>query len=718
LISLFGIGMAKGQGRKRGDYWQHFHDERQVEGYKYARAECKHCGVSYSASAQSLKTHVSNCEKIPRSIGRISPSLPVDLTTASDSIINASSRTGSLTCTSTIASQLGGKVFPGINTEERNVLNQLFANAIHETTTQFDLFDHQAWQLLFKELMPNWNTPSPSAISTVYMNRKYEQTMMDVGKELLRAAAFIVGVDGATNVLSRSMSNVIAHTPLPWFVEYLRADLKKESEIEVANKLVNAFARLNTFMGREGVVFGFLSDSCNLMRSVRRNLFENAHVVFEYGCGAHPLSNFCEDIVKLDSIKSILRQALYVSKCIKHQGLLNKIFSEICLEMLGFSYAMVLYSASRWSSVNLMFCRLKLVKRPISALPMTVMNEKEERSIDDSYELPAEFALTIASAQFWRDVNQSLSIFDPICKCLGVLESDSSTMSTTYACFIYIFIHITNLMEGDDCDRLLKKLLYRWNRIYSPVHALALYCDPFYFGFRKNVFSVYGASVIELGNGDLSEQCRKGLKLLTRLDPNPDEAFHQLQSEFMRLGCEEAGFLKLTEGIINYQPRMIWSQLRGQYPTLASVLVKVYIAPGSASGVERQHKVGKRVHTARRNRTGSGKVERQVAIAHNASTAKRVLDCTRQKYEFIIQRTCDPEQVGDDQNNEPIEYQVRIPNIAQDEDDDTVDPILEILLESELNEQEALSRVLPVGGSVHEISDEILLSLSSLDLTQ
>jgi hypothetical protein len=178
---------------------------------------------------------------------------------------------------------------------------------------------------LFKNLAPNWNTPSPSIISTDLLNAKYQDSMTQMGQELSRAPAIIIGVDGATNVLSRSMSNVIAHDPRPWFVEYLRADLKKESEREVSAKLVSVFTRLRTFLSDQSVSFAFLSDSCNLMRSVRRNLFENNHVVFEYGCGARPLNNLCEDIVKLASIKPILRASVYVAKCIKHQKLLNKV---------------------------------------------------------------------------------------------------------------------------------------------------------------------------------------------------------------------------------------------------------------------------------------------------------------------------------------------------------------------------------------------------------
>ncbi|KAG2812329.1 hypothetical protein PC116_g19245 [Phytophthora cactorum] len=74
---------------------------------------------------------------------------------------------------------------------------------------------------------------------------------------------------------------------------------------------------------------------------------------------------------------------------------------------------------------------------------------------------------------------------------------------------------------------------------------------------------------------------------------------------------------------------MIWSQARSQFPTLADLLVKVYTAPGSTAGVECQHKVAKRVHTAVRNRTGGGS-------CGCTQLAKLQLDDKRQQFEKWI----------------------------------------------------------------------------------
>lgn len=76
-----------------------------------------------------------------------------------------------------------------------------------------------------------------------------------------------LGIDGATNVISKSMSNIIVHTRPPLFIEYLKADRKRETTASVVSKFKEVISR------REGQ-FGFhcyissVSVSCNGMSHV------------------------------------------------------------------------------------------------------------------------------------------------------------------------------------------------------------------------------------------------------------------------------------------------------------------------------------------------------------------------------------------------------------------------------------------------------------------
>lgn len=70
-----------------------------------------------------------------------------------------------------------------------------------------------------------------------------------------------MGIDGATNVLSKSNSNVILHTPITFFVEYLSSDLKRETTQDVVEKVKDTVARFKDVI--DYTPDSFVSDSCN-----------------------------------------------------------------------------------------------------------------------------------------------------------------------------------------------------------------------------------------------------------------------------------------------------------------------------------------------------------------------------------------------------------------------------------------------------------------------
>lgn len=150
---------------------------------------------------------------------------------------------------------------------------------------------------------------------------------------------------------------------------------------------------------------------------------------------------------------------------------------------------------------------------------------------------------------------------------------------------------------------MLEQILYRWNRIYSPVHALAFTLDPLFYEFRRNVSSVFGPKFIEMGKAGLPVQCMDALKLFA----HDDAGFCKLSEEFLRVHAmppEEVFKVNPTQ----FLPILVWSMVQESYPKLYEVIKHVFRAPGSSAGVERNHKVSKRVHRRERNRLGSGKV--------------------------------------------------------------------------------------------------------------
>uniref|UniRef100_M4C2V7 Uncharacterized protein n=1 Tax=Hyaloperonospora arabidopsidis (strain Emoy2) TaxID=559515 RepID=M4C2V7_HYAAE len=211
---------------------------------------------------------------------------------------------------------------------------------------------------------------------------------------------------------------------------------------------------------------------------------------------------------------------------------------------------------------------------------------------------------------FWEGFALSADLFDPLCKCIGVLGSDSAAMGTTYACFIYMLDHLNGVITDYDGQRdhgIQSLFFYRWKRMYRLVHALAFFCDPFYSELRLNLTRHIGAHFVELGMGNLRLQCRTALSLMAVGTMNWTALGFSASSSTS--ACIRRPYSRRT-------PR--------------------YCGPGSSAGVEHQNTTDKRVHTSARNRTGSGKVECQVEMAYNSVTSRCALPPNRQPFEHVI----------------------------------------------------------------------------------
>lgn len=104
------------------------------------------------------------------------------------------------------------------------------------------------------------------------LDETYKITKSQALKILKSSKVSTMGIDGATNVLSKSISNVIIHTPMRFFVKYLRSDLKRETKPNVLAKIKDSISRVGELIDYS--IDSFLSDSCNEMISFRRTLLE------------------------------------------------------------------------------------------------------------------------------------------------------------------------------------------------------------------------------------------------------------------------------------------------------------------------------------------------------------------------------------------------------------------------------------------------------------
>lgn len=77
----------------------------------------------------------------------------------------------------------------------------------------------------------------------------YNEIMDRVCVEVRNAAGCTLGIDGVTENLAKSKSVVIIHTPFPFFTEYLKSDLQRETIRNVVKMIEDAIESLDELIG-------------------------------------------------------------------------------------------------------------------------------------------------------------------------------------------------------------------------------------------------------------------------------------------------------------------------------------------------------------------------------------------------------------------------------------------------------------------------------------
>jgi hypothetical protein len=352
--------------------------------------------------------------------------------------------------------------------------------------------------------------------------------------------------------------------------------------------------------------------------------------MFAFGCLPHAIHNLCMDVVKtFPRPKQIVKQIVMMVKGIRSVHLITALYDKLCLEKYGKVLVLILFTRSRWATVFFAAQRANRVKAACAALPGEITHA--ELDID----MPEDLRELLIDPAFWRGVSAMERFFKPICCCLTYLEGDGATFSSVYACFLAMLFHVktlsTSVMGPFDLDessssKLERLIIARFATIYSPAHALAFATDPFFDEMRANMARKFGDDFLTLERGSLNQQCKIALSHIAGDDLDlRRRLISQLALYTMRNRDDDMDFSDLAQ-----KPHILWGLADETiYSELKGPLMAIHQNPTGASGGERNHKAGKRVHSRKRSRMRSHVVESGTAILFNGRQIDRRLNLMR-----------------------------------------------------------------------------------------
>lgn len=100
-------------------------------------------------------------------------------------------------------------------------------------------------------------------IGGAFLDEAYNRRMARALQILQNSRGATVGIDGASNALSKSISNVIIHTTITVFDEYVSSDLHRKTTPNVVAKVKDTVNRVSDLVGYSPD--SFVSDNCKEM---------------------------------------------------------------------------------------------------------------------------------------------------------------------------------------------------------------------------------------------------------------------------------------------------------------------------------------------------------------------------------------------------------------------------------------------------------------------
>ncbi|KAI0560706.1 hypothetical protein FGB62_103g016 [Gracilaria domingensis] len=232
--------------------------------------------------------------------------------------------------------------------------------------------------------------------------------------------AGVVGRDGATDKVSKSVSKVIIHTPLPLFLENFRSDLNTDRTFNLVFKIKDEMKRLDDIIGFTAA-YAFVSVSCSLMRDAKDK----------------PEEAKCSGGA-MDAARNVLEEDLFVSKTIRYTGVINRLYEKLLLWKKSRVVLPILYSPTRSTSGCEMLERLLLLRSVMVLLHTKFLEAQESNLMDADYELPSGLAILITSNGFWTDLQSAVSALKFISQATTILAEEKSNMSDAFAAFLFV----------------------------------------------------------------------------------------------------------------------------------------------------------------------------------------------------------------------------------------------------------------------------------------
>ena len=380
-------------GKPKDVIWEKFEACYRQGDVRSMYCKCFACNEPVIAAVGRICDHYVGCKMRPWSIGQLDagfqPSRKKMVSLIVSSSVPASNNQSKSVSPNDSEDDFysgGRKHFDYLKNDEQFKLDILFARAIHRTAMPFAVIEHPTWKMFFKSVRGCFQLPSTEPIGGQLMRDEYLYVMNDVILALSKMSLICITLDGVMNVQGKQVINLMACSPIAMFLEHFTMELRKESVVNLLEKVLDCKMRLlgntckhaSSFVlsrnieriayldndvdvveqqGEEGLsctknehfvnppMFCFCSDSPSVMVKLRKECFKSNGFMFTYGCAPHAIHNLCMDLCKqFPRVNLVLKHIFFMMKTLKSSHFLLTLFDKLCIEKYRKTYVLIFFT--------------------------------------------------------------------------------------------------------------------------------------------------------------------------------------------------------------------------------------------------------------------------------------------------------------------------------------------------------------------------------------
>ncbi|XP_039778171.1 uncharacterized protein LOC120645455 [Panicum virgatum] len=358
-------------------------------------------------------------------------------------------------------------------------------------------------------------------------------------------------------------------------------------------------------IGPENVVQVVTDNASNNM-GAKKLLLEKRPHIFWTSCAAHTINLMLQGIGNLPRFKKVIDQVkAYIIFVYGHTRTLE------CLRYFTEGRELVRPGVNRFASY---FLTLNSIQEKKDQLRKMVVHSRWDSLKDVKSKKVKEATATILSPTFWKDVKLTLSVFEPLVKVLRLVDGDvKPSMGFVYGEQLKAKREIKEAFGNvetrfKDVMAVIEKKMD--GRLDSPLHLTAYLLNPHYSYSKPSIFDepkiieAFVACVEQFYYHDEDKQ---------------DQAAN---IELKKFQSREGPFnkkLATTFQNFDYNPgRASWWRLYGtETPALQSMATRILSLTSSSSGCERNWSWFEGIHTKKRNRLTTIRLNKLVYIQFN-----------------------------------------------------------------------------------------------------